>query len=1273
MNQRVYRYAFFLFVLFAQHVQAQTTWLGAASNNWSQAANWSNGLPAPFNEPIIPASPQGGVFPEITVLTYFNFNVQNYGTLKLSGSGGITLFGTFINHANATIEVSNTAAIFLVDGSGKLDNFGNVLNGGAFNNLGVFTNMTNANFTNNHIFSHTAGSLVNQGVFNNNGQFFSESQFQNSNTFNNNGLFNNNNSATNVGSFTVAPGALLRNDFQFQNSAGTLTINGQFLNHHIFQNNAQVVVQSSATIDNSSFIKNALTGSWICQGILNNVLCAIFENKGSHNNTGEFNNEGFVYADTPIGPNMPVNAGGGVVLTPTNFGSLCHDVVLGLPLSGPAVATGQDFANMQFEFCTNWTILLNGLPTLSYSGCASLGTHSINVSFKDPFGRTTNCSATLTVVDNVAPAIACPPTLVVPLPAGQCTANPSLTNPTILQENCTVASIASNATPNLPVGSTNVTWTVTDQGGNAATCVQTVTVVDQVVPTISCPPGLTLVNTLGLCGVSSQIPQIVGTPASAFDNCGLPTVTNNAGPIIPVGTNILTWKATDFSGNMATCTQTITVSDVEPPTIVTCPSTIVAQAQLTACQAIVNWGAAVVTDNCGAPNQVFSIPSGSIFDAGTTPVTLTVSDASGNSTSCQFEVKVEDHEPPTWINCPSNSTVVLLDCGDVAIGDWTAPSAADPCLDAVSSNIQPGVALPLGPTQVVYTATDHSGNSSDCSFTINVEAQMAMTCPADIVVSVPIGETTSTVTWNTPTGVTNCTVCASTAISGFHFLGEKNGHRYYIYLGGQVSWQEAENMALQHGGYLATIGDLAENDLLRKEMPNAFANAWTGFSDMAQEGLFAWSNGEPATFTNWSTGNSAPQNAQYDFVLLNKDGFWSDENGNVGHTFLMEVPCYLIEPQSSNPAALSSLVFPLGTTNISYEYTDNCGNACFCNFNVQVVQNQQVASCFAKGNSAFGWIESVETEGFQNTSGNDGGHGNYTATIFELPDPGCILKLKPGGPATDEYLYWRIWADLNMDGDFFDDNEKIGELEGVGEQDFCYDVHANLPTGPVGLRIAMSRWDFADACGAFAAGEAEDYKVSFVDSSLFHPNSCHWSFSQFDGLVEDLKVKLHWIGNSNCHVKEFRVERSPNGLIFKDLAIVQAVQQGPLPTIYQFADDVPFYGKNYYRIRAILEDDSESFSGVFETDFEVDFTSIFVYPNPASTDVVLHVFPFNGLPSHIFIADAKGQIVYKQHFDVLGNEPIKFDLANYAPGIYSVFLQVDGKREQVRRFTVSSH
>jgi hypothetical protein len=95
---------------------------------------------------------------------------------------------------------------------------------------------------------------------------------------------------------------------------------------------------------------------------------------------------------------------------------------------------------------------------------------------------------------------------------------------------------------------------------------------------------------------------------------------------------------------MASCSFTVTVNDTQPPVIV-CPSNIFGVTPAPGGNGVVvNYPDPVVTDNCplGANPFVCTPPSGSTFPVGTTTVTCTATDASGNMSTCTFRVTTFD-------------------------------------------------------------------------------------------------------------------------------------------------------------------------------------------------------------------------------------------------------------------------------------------------------------------------------------------------------------------------------------------------------------------------------------------------------------------------------------------------------------------------------------------------------------------------------------------------------------------------------------------------------
>jgi hypothetical protein len=123
--------------------------------------------------------------------------------------------------------------------------------------------------------------------------------------------------------------------------------------------------------------------------------------------------------------------------------------------------------------------------------------------------------------------------------------------------------------------------------------------------------------------------------------------------IFPKSTMTVTATATDASGNTTSTSFNVTVNDTEKPALA-CPANITLGTELGKCSAVATY-AAIATDNCGAVTLAYTIPSGSVFQRGTTPVTVTATDSSGNTSSCTFTVTVNDTEAPTSTCVPTTN------------------------------------------------------------------------------------------------------------------------------------------------------------------------------------------------------------------------------------------------------------------------------------------------------------------------------------------------------------------------------------------------------------------------------------------------------------------------------------------------------------------------------------------------------------------------------------------------------------------------------------------
>ena len=265
------------------------------------------------------------------------------------------------------------------------------------------------------------------------------------------------------------------------------------------------------------------------------------------------------------------------------------------------------------------------------------GIATVSCSVTDASANSANCTFTVTVNDTQAPSITCPPNITTPTAAGQCSATVTFAAPTV-SDNCPgvgTPACAPASGSSFAKGTTTVTCSVADASSNTASCTFTVTVNDTQPPTITCPANIS---------TASNVPVVVTyTTPTPGDNCPGATAAclPASGSTFAVGTTTVTCTATDASSNTATCTSTVTVNDTQAPAIV-CPANITAIPGVGASCVNVSYGAPAVTDNCPGATVVCSPASGSCFPIGSTTVTCTATDASGNTATCSFAVTTFD-------------------------------------------------------------------------------------------------------------------------------------------------------------------------------------------------------------------------------------------------------------------------------------------------------------------------------------------------------------------------------------------------------------------------------------------------------------------------------------------------------------------------------------------------------------------------------------------------------------------------------------------------------
>ncbi|NVK03174.1 MAG: cadherin-like domain-containing protein [Flavobacteriia bacterium] len=204
-------------------------------------------------------------------------------------------------------------------------------------------------------------------------------------------------------------------------------------------------------------------------------------------------------------------------------------------------------------------------------------------------------------------------------------------------------------------------------------------------------------------------------------------------PIYPTSTGSnVTVTATDAAGNTTTATATVDVIDNLPPVVSVQGITVNldANGQATITASDIDNGS---SDNCGIASYSLDVNSFDCSQAGTAvPVTMTVTDASGNSSSAVASVSVIDNSAPTAV--ANSGLVVQLDAngnGTLTAADVDGGSSDNCGIVSTTIDVTSFDCSNVGANTVVLTVVDAAGNSSSANTSVQVVDNVAPTVVAN--------------------------------------------------------------------------------------------------------------------------------------------------------------------------------------------------------------------------------------------------------------------------------------------------------------------------------------------------------------------------------------------------------------------------------------------------------------------------------------------------------------------------------------------------------------
>lgn len=142
---------------------------------------------------------------------------------------------------------------------------------------------------------------------------------------------------------------------------------------------------------------------------------------------------------------------------------------------------------------------------------------------------------------------------------------------------------------------------------------------------------------------------------------------------------------------------------------------------------------------------------------------------------------------------------------------------------------------------------------------------------------------------------TNCLDCGPGGVTN-----PDNGHCYAVATTA-LAWEAAGLDCLSRGGYLATIGDAAENTFVQGLLPTA-GDYWIGLADFNDDNYFWEDSFRLGSFTNFDTANGEPSVAAGDEVvaMAQADGLWDVQDDALTHPYVCEKHAWTIDAMTNH-------------------------------------------------------------------------------------------------------------------------------------------------------------------------------------------------------------------------------------------------------------------------------------------------------------------------------------------------------------------------------------
>ncbi len=318
--------------------------------------------------------------------------------------------------------------------------------------------------------------------------------------------------------------------------------------------------------------------------------------------------------------------------------------------------------------------------------------------------------------------------------------------------------------------------------------------------------------------------------------------------------------------------------------------------------------------------------------------------------------------------------------------------------------------------------------------------------------------------------------------------------------------------------------------------------------------------------------------------------------------------------------------------------------------------------------------------------------GNASKAVDGNQNGNFFINPTTQSSVTASQYQFQPWWEVNLEDNYLIEQINLfNRTDGTNLTENCYVLISENPFTSNDLSIARSEATyeyhisdligspseiFSNIQGQYIRVQKEGYGFLFLAEleaiGCLATNNLTSSIPNlliFNAAKTGQSSEVNWTMFKDEFVEKYEVEVASNKTGFTHLGTIES-RSADNASQYQLYDRKPSEGQNFYRLKVIKKDGDFYYSAARQVNFEFEFESIHLYPNPANNLIYLAMRDFAGQKATVEIYNSVGQKMESREYDSFPAEPSVFEVSDYVSGIYSIVVKLENKRNVTKKFII---